>query len=301
MKKRSKFKIPISWAKSLDLAEFPQLIFSVNATIAESTQQLGDDARLKMAFDKLKKQQAQMQKLRLYMRRQDLTKQISEQDNMRKNSLSIILQIVKARGRSYDNEMANHARVLLDWILGVAPNISRCSRNRLTRYFNIIIEDLHNNEKYDEAIDYLNLRFDFDAIIDSNSKYEALKTENDLLFVAKNIPHKEKLELIDEAYGALCNFISTLQTNIEWFGEDQYMELWLALKKNLGDFHTPLKMRRKKKPKTNSNENVATVKANANNFLSTDEADKEIDNADLQSTVDNDNDDDNKLKFVLGH
>lgn len=301
MKKRSKFKIPISWAKSLDLAEFPQLIFSVNATIAESTQQLGDDARLKMAFDKLKKQQAQMQKLRLYMRRQDLTKQISEQDNMRKNSLSIILQIVKARGRSYDNEMANHARVLLDWILGVAPNISRCSRNRLTRYFNIIIEDLHNNEKYDEAIDYLNLRFDFDAIIDSNSKYEALKTENDLLFVAKNIPHKEKLELIDEAYGALCNFISTLQTNIEWFGEDQYMELWLALKKNLGDFHTPLKMRRKKKPKTNSNENVATVKANANNFLSTDEADKEIDNADLQSTVDNDNDDDNKLKFVLSH
>ena len=301
MKKRSKFKIPISWAKSLDLAEFPQLIFSVNATIAESTQQLGDDARLKMAFDKLKKQQAQMQKLRLYMRRQDLTKQISEQDNMRKNSLSIILQIVKARGRSYDNEMANHARVLLDWILGVAPNISRCSRNRLTRYFNIIIEDLHNNEKYDEAIDYLNLRFDFDAIIDSNSKYEALKTENDLLFVAKNIPHKEKLELIDEAYGALCNFISTLQTNIEWFGEDQYMELWLALKKNLGDFHTALKMRRKKKPKTNSNENVATVKANANNFLSTDEADKEIDNADLQSTVDNDNDDDNKLKFVLSH
>ncbi len=301
MKKRSKFKIPISWAKSLDLAEFPQLIFSVNATIAESTQQLGDDARLKMAFDKLKKQQAQMQKLRLYMRRQDLTKQISEQDNMRKNSLSIILQIVKARGRSYDNEMANHARVLLDWILGVAPNISRCSRNRLTRYFNIIIEDLHNNEKYDEAIDYLNLRFDFDAIIDSNSKYEALKTENDLLFVAKNIPHKEKLELIDEAYGALCNFISTLQTNIEWFGEDQYMELWLALKKNLGDFHTALKMRRKKKPKTNSNENVATVKANANNFLSTDEADKEIGNADLQSTVDNDNDDDNKLKFVLSH
>lgn len=301
MKKRSKFKIPISWAKSLDLAEFPQLIFSVNATIAESTQQLGDDARLKMAFDKLKKQQAQMQKLRLYMRRQDLTKQISEQDNMRKNSLSIILQIVKARGRSYDNEMANHARVLLDWILGVAPNISRCSRNRLTRYLNIIIEDLHNNEKYDEAIDYLNLRFDFDAIIDSNSKYEALKTENDLLFVAKNIPHKEKLELIDEAYGALYNFISTLQTNIEWFGEDQYMELWLALKKNLGDFHTALKMRRKKKPKTNSNENVATVKANANNFLSTDEADKEIGNADLQSTVDNDNDDDNKLKFVLSH
>lgn len=261
MNKRSEIKIPISWIWALDIAEFPQLTFSVNATIAETTQKLGDDARLMMAFDKLKSQQANMQKIRLYVRNQDLTKQIGEQDNKRKRSLTMISQIVKSRLKAHDNLMSEHARVLYNWIFGIAPDLPYYSRNRTTRHINVIIEDTESKEKINEAIDYLNLRDDFDSLIETNGKYEALKLENDLLFVAKNMSSKDKSKLKQEAYGALCNFITTLQTSIEWFGEEQYKELYLALKKTLGDFHTALKMRRKKKSETNPNDE--TVEKNA--------------------------------------
>ena len=260
---RRDFKFPISWVKYLDLTEFPQMILSACAIIAESTQELGKNDGLMMAFGILKSQHGNMQKIRLYARKQDLTNQIAEQNYKRKNCALMISQIVRTRLKAYDNLMAEHARVLYDWIFTIAPDFPRYSRNRLTRYISVIIEDYDSKEKIVEAIDYLNLRDDFDALIDSNGKYEALKLENDLLFVAKNMSSKEKTELREEAYRALCNFISTLQMSMEWFGESQYKDLYLALKKNLGGFHTALKMRRKKKSETNPNGETVEMNAKA--------------------------------------
>lgn len=260
------FQIQRGWIRDLDTAEFPQLVISSCNTIGETFNNI-DDVALLSAYDNLKSQLSGMELLRLYVRMQDLTEQVSEEDAKRRTLVSMITNHVKNRLKSYDDLEAAQAKVLYRWIKGVASNLPYYSRNRLTRYIDILLKDSESKEDIEDAISSLGQTKDFIKLREVNSRFESLKLENDLLFINKNLSSKQKNDLRLKAYTALKYFISTLDSCMYFHGEEKYRDLYLALKKNLEDFHTALKMRRKKKSEINLNGEIVDVNAKTKSIL----------------------------------
>lgn len=267
MEDRIKFDISKVWICSLDLAEFPQLIISACNTISETSKNV-KDVSLMLAFEKLKDQLGGMELLRLHIRMQDLTAQISEENTKRRALVGMIKKHAKNRLDTYDDLEATQAKALYNWTKGIAPDLPYYSRNKLTRYINIMLDDSQKNEVIEEAISHLGLNRDFDRLRIVNAKFESLKLENDLLYINKNLSTNEKKELRDKAYSALSNFLRYLHAGMELYGSEHYEDLYIALKKNLGGFHSALKMRRNKKSETISDEDVALLNDAPNDSIS---------------------------------
>lgn len=254
------YKLNIGWTRKLDIAEFPQLMFNIGATISETMPEDINDTFLIEAAQKLLNQLQTLEPIRRYARKMKLTEEIKRLNSKRIKTLRTMISKSKSMLTSPIEQEVINAKIFINWIYEIAPRMPYYSHNRLTRYINIMEIDVTQREEIGKVLVDLDLSGYASILIETNKEFEKINVENNILFGTSNMSLTEKTSIMNEAYNSLRNFERVLSISIQWNGIEEYEELYLGLKKNLGDFHAAYKMRITNKSENNPNDEVAKAK-----------------------------------------